>query len=74
MLFFEEKTFKEKKNLLQGAFVGWWAMLADGRWAGWLADGYGRSLVRFQLRTKPATKACKKDIFGKVVMVKVLPA
>jgi len=31
-------------------------------------------LCRFKLRTKPATKAGKKEVFGKVVMVKARPA
>merc|ERR1712137_607787 len=31
-------------------------------------------LFRLKLRTKPATKAGKKEIFGKVVMVKAKPA
>merc|ERR1711972_949625 len=31
-------------------------------------------LCRFKTRTKPATKAGKKEIFGKVVMVKAKPA
>merc|ERR1712066_749499 len=31
-------------------------------------------LCRFKLRTKPATKAGKREVFGKVVMVKAKPA
>merc|ERR1712187_169851 len=31
-------------------------------------------LCRFKTRTKPATKAGKKEIFGKMVMVKAKPA
>ena len=31
-------------------------------------------LCRLKLRTKPATKAGKREIFGKVVMVKAKPA
>merc|ERR1712190_258908 len=32
------------------------------------------ALCRFKTRTKPATKAGKREIFGKVVMVKAKPA
>merc|ERR1712050_315351 len=31
-------------------------------------------LCRFKLRTKPATKAGEREVFGKVVMVKARPA
>merc|ERR1712056_163142 len=31
-------------------------------------------LVRLKIRTKPATKAGKREVFGKVVMVKAKPA
>merc|ERR1712066_161345 len=31
-------------------------------------------LCRFKIRTKPATKAGKREVFGKVVMVKAKPA
>ena len=31
-------------------------------------------LARLKIRTKPATKAGKREIFGKVVMVKATPA
>merc|ERR1712039_606261 len=31
-------------------------------------------LARFKVRTKPATKAGKKEVFGKVIMVKAKPA
>merc|ERR1712032_1027922 len=31
-------------------------------------------LCMLKMRTKPATKACKREIFGKVVMVKAKPA
>merc|ERR1712187_385178 len=31
-------------------------------------------LARFKVRTKPATKAGKKEVFGKVILVKAKPA
>merc|ERR1712032_1271800 len=31
-------------------------------------------LARLKLRTKPATKAGKREVFGKVIMVKAKPA
>merc|ERR1712173_369249 len=44
--------------------------------AGGQEDGciHGPRLARLKIRTKPATKAGKKEVFGKLVMVKAKPA